>query len=467
MSRIAFRMISPSTYCRALLMIMLASICSVAQPSQAFRDSINKVTQTDYQQMLSQLGIDPADMRRGPSGDPSAPNAANRFEEKVNKYQLPDPLVLKNGRKITTSATWWSSRRPEIVEDFDREVYGRMPANVPAVRWQLISVKDTVVGNMPIKQKLLKGVVDNSLYPSISVEIELLLATPLNAKTAVPVVTEFGWIQNPFARGAVQPLGIISPGEPTWKEQLIMRGWGYAIVVPSSIQADHGAGLTRGIIGLANKGQYRKPEDWGALRAWAWGASRAIDYFETDKDVDSKRLAIEGLSRYGKAAAVAMAYDPRFSLAFIGSSGAGGVKLLRRVFGEQIENLASASEYHWFAGNFLKYASKLTADDMPVDAHELVALCAPRPVFISSGSPQVEGQWVDAKGMFLGGVHAGDVYKLLGKRGLGAIEFPKLGAALTDGEIAYRQHAGGHSTGPNWSTWIAWACRYWGSCQYD
>jgi hypothetical protein len=156
-----------------------------------------------------------------------------------------------------------------------------------------------------------------------------------------------------------------------------------------------------------------------------------------------------------------MAFEPRLSLGFIGSSGAGGVKILRRVFGEQIENLTSSGEYHWFAGNFLKYGSKLTADDLPVDAHELVALCAPRPVFISSGSPMVEGQWVDAKGMFLGGVHAGAVYRLLGKNDFGTTEFPPLGTALTAGEIAFRQHAGGHSTGPNWSTWIAWASRYW------
>lgn len=446
---------------------MLISVPGAAQLSQAARDSIYKITQTDYQQMLGQLGLTSSDVRRGPSGDPKAPHAANRFENKVNAYTLPDPLLLKNGKKVKTANEWWTTRRPEIVSDFSQEVYGQVPANLPTVQWQTIHVRDTVVGNMPIKEKLLKGVVDNSSHPSIKVEIELLVATPANTSVPVPLVMEFGWIQNPFNRGPVQPLGLGSAGEPTWKEQLIMRGWGYAILVPSSIQADNGAGLTRGIIGLVNKGQYRKPNDWGSLRAWAWGASRAIDYLETDKDVDSKRLAIEGLSRYGKATVVAMAYEPRFSLAFIGSSGAGGAKILRRIFGEQIENLCSSGEYHWFAGNFIHYAAKKTADDVPVDAHELVALCAPRPVFISSGSPQVEGQWVDAKGMFLAGLHAGPVYRLLGKKDLGTNAFPTLGAALTEGEIAYRQHAGGHSTGPNWSTWIAWACRYWGSCKYD
>ena len=361
---------------------------------------------------------------------------------------------------------WWQKRRPEIVDDFEQEIYGRLPKNIPSVNWQIVAVKDTVVGNFPIKQKLLKGVVDNSSYPSISVNIELLVATPASAKAAVPVVMEFGFIRSPFNPGPVIPLGLGSSGEPTWKEQLISKGWGYAVIVPSSIQADNGAGLTKGIIGLVNKGKYRKPNDWGALTAWAWGASKAVDYFETDKDVDEKRIAIEGLSRYGKAALVAMAFEPRFSLGFIGSSGAGGAQILRRNFGEQVENLASSGEYHWFCGNFIKYTSTLTPSDLPVDAHELVALCAPRPVFISAGSPYIEGQWIDAKGMFLAGVYAGPVYRLLGQKDLGNTEFPRLGTALTSGEIAFRQHAGGHSTGSNWSTWIAWACRYWGDCAY-
>jgi len=310
-------------------------------------------------------------------------------------------------------------------------------------------------------------VVDNTPFPKIKVEIELVLTTPASVGGKVPVVMEFGFIRWPFGNPPAETTNrLIAPTEPGWKEQLISRGWGYAILNPTSFQADNGAGLRQGIIGLVNKGEPRKPDDWGALRAWAWGASRAIDYFETDKDVDAKRLAVEGLSRYGKATVVAMAYEPRFSLAFIGSSGAGGAKLLKRVFGEQVENLASSGEYHWFCGNFIKYASTLKPDNLPVDAHELVALCAPRPVFISSGSPQVEGQWVDAKGMFLGGVHAGPVYKLLGKKDLGTSEFPPLGTPLINGDIAFRQHAGGHSTGPNWSTWIAWACKYWGDCKY-
>ncbi|MDF7819370.1 acetylxylan esterase [Runella sp. MFBS21] len=426
---------------------------------------LQRQTRADHQNMMTQLNIQ--SLRPGVSGNPQDANAANRDESKVNSYTLPDPLVLKNGKKIKTPQEWWQKRRPEIVEDFEKEIYGRLPTHIPTVQWKIVSSKDTVIANLPIKEKILRGVVDNSSFPSIKVEIELLVATPRLATKPVPIVLEFGFIQSPFGNTPpVMPIGLGSAGEPTWKEQLISRGWGYAIIVPSSIQADNGAGLTEGIIGLVNQGKPRKPEDWGALRAWSWGASKALDYFETDKDIDTKRVAIEGLSRYGKATVVAMAFEPRFSLAFIGSSGAGGTKILRRVFGEQVENLASSGEYHWFCGNFIKYAGPLTPSDMPVDAHELVALCAPRPVFISSGSPQVEGQWVDAKGMFLGGVYADPVYRLFGKKGLGTTQFPSLGTPLVEGDIAYRQHAGGHSTGPNWSTWIAWACRYWGECKY-
>jgi hypothetical protein len=263
--------------------------------------------------------------------------------------------------------------------------------------------------------------------------------------------------------GFVGPAGVRpppAPPGPTWQQQLLEKGWGWAVLVPTSYQADNGAALAKGIIGLTARGRPRKPDDWGALRAWAWGASRALDYLETDPAVDAKRVGIEGLSRYGKAALVAMAYEPRFAVGFIGSSGAGGAKLLRRVLGEQVENLAASGEYHWFAGNFLKYAGPLGPADLPVDAHELIALAAPRPVFISGGSPAVEGQWVDVRGTFLAAVAAGPVYRLLGAHDLGTTEMPPIGTGLLGGELAFRQHAGGHTTGPNWPSFLEWADRY-------
>lgn len=418
-------------------------------------DSINKLTQVDYKNMLSQLGI--TSTRPGPSGNPQAPNAANSDEAKVPPYTLPDPLTLKNGKKVTDAKTWWNKRRPEIVEDLDREVYGRTPKNLPKVNWEVVSTTNEMNGNFPVITKKLIGHVDNSSYPQINVDIQLTLSTPANAKGPVPVIMEFGFI---FPPGFTPPRDTSKNPPLTWQQQLLQKGWGYAVIVPTSYQADNGAGLTQGIIGLVNKGQPRKPDDWGTLKAWAWGASRALDYFETDKVVDAKRVGIEGLSRYGKAALVTMAYEPRFAIGFIGSSGAGGAKILRRVFGEQIENLASSAEYRWFAGNFIKYAGPLTPNDLPVDAHELIALCAPRPVFISSGSPFVEGRWVDAKGMFLGGVYAGPVYQLLGKKDLGTSEQPPIETGLLNGDIAWRQHSGGHTTGPNWPYFIEFASRY-------
>jgi len=419
--------------------------------------NIRRLTQLDYENMLRQLNMDST--RPGPSGNPQAPNAANSDESKATQYtSLPNPLILNDGQPVTSAKIWWEQRRPQIVEEFDREVYGRVPQNVPKVRWEVVSTAYDTSHHVPAITKKLIGHVDNSSYPAISVNIDLTLSTPANIKTPVPVIMEFGFIFPPGFKFPEPPPG--TPKAASWQQQLLEKGWGYAVIIPASYQADNGAGLTQGIIGLVNKGQPRKPDDWGALRAWAWGASRAVDYFETDKSVDSKKLGIEGLSRYGKATIVTMAYEPRFAIAFVGSSGAGGTKILRRIFGEQVENLASSGGYHWFAGNFIKYAGPLTVNDLPVDAHELVALCAPRPVFISSGSPKNEGQWVDAKGMFLGGVYAGPVYRLLGKKDLGTTEFPPIATTLVEGEIAFRQHSGGHTTGPNWPTFIEWASRY-------
>ena len=390
--------------------------------------------------------------------DPNSPNAVNYDETKANPFpNLPDPLRLKNGKRVTSGKQWWNQRRPEIVEDFDREVYGRVPQHTPAVKWEIVSTSKEKNGEVPVTIKKLVGHTDNSLYPALMVDLQLTLTTPANATGPVPVIMEFGFV---FPPGFRQPAGFTPPPGPTWQDQLLAKGWGYAIMIPTSYQADNGAGLTKGIIGLSNRGQPRKPDDWGTLRAWAWGASRALDYFETDRSVDAKRVGIEGLSRYGKAALVTMAYDQRFAIGFIGSSGEGGAKLHRRNFGELVENVAGTGEYHWMAGNFLKYAGPLTPNDLPVDAHELIALCAPRPIFISAGSPKVEGQWIDQKGMFMAAVAAGSVYRLLSKKDLGTIEFPPIETALIGGDIAWRQHSGGHTTGPNWPAFIQFASRY-------
>jgi hypothetical protein len=434
----------------------------------------------DHQNMMDQLSI--KSLRSGADGmNPQAANYQNTDEAKANPYpNLPDPLTLKNGQKVTTPEMWWQQRRPEIVEDFDREVYGRVPANVPKVRWEVTSVTHTNNGAVPVITKQLVGHVDNSSCTNITVNIQLALTTPANAPGPVPVMMEFGFTfrtfggfgrgNRPGGTNAFRGFSVLGGTAANWQQLCLSNGWGYAVIVPTSYQADNGAGLTKGIIGLCNKGQPRKPDDWGALRAWAWGASRALDYFETDPAVDAKQVGIEGLSRYGKATLVTMAYDQRFAIALVGSSGEGGAKLSRRNWGELVENLTGTGEYHWMAGNFLKYGGPLTPGDLPVDSHELIDLCAPRPVFISygasSGRPGVEGTWVDQHGSFMAAVAAGPVYRLLGKRDLGTPgnyltdPMPPINTALVDGDIAWRQHDGGHTDAPNWPAFIKWADRY-------
>jgi hypothetical protein len=438
-----------------ILVVFILFSNAQAQFSKQARDSINKITSVDYQQMLQQLGI--ATIRQGANGnDPKAPNAANYDESKANPYpNLPDPLVLRNGKSVSTAKIWWKNRRPEIVEDFDREIYGRVPDNTPKVNWEVTEVRNDTVGKYKVVIKSLVGHVDNSICPSISVAINATLTTPLEAKGPVPVIIEFGFI---FPAGFRMPVPANAGKDPSWQQQLLEKGWGYAILLPNSIQADNGAGLTQGIIGLMNKGNYRKPDDWGSLRAWAWGAGRLLDYFETDKSVNAKKVGIEGHSRYGKATLVTMAYDSRFAIAFVSSSGEGGAKLHRRNAGELVENVAASGEYHWMAGNFIKYAGPLTPGDLPVDSHELIAMCAPRPVFISAGDKG--DAWVDVRGMYMATVAAGPVYRLLGKRDLGTDVFPMLETPLINGDLAFRQHSGGHTPAPNWPTFILFANRY-------
>jgi len=442
-------------------------------PGQA-TPPVQLTTQEDHQRTLALLGI--TELRRGVEGrNLESPNFANYDEAKVKPYPpLPDVMVTNAGTRVTTAKAWWQVRRPEIVELFDREIYGRTPRNLPRVTWEVVKTTEETVGDVAMVKKELLGKVDNRAYPLVEVNIEAALWTPKDAKGPVPVVLEFGSGGRPQPPRPAPPAGATPPAAasappqpppgPTWQQQVVARGWGYASLRPTSVQADNGAGLTQGIIGLVNKGQPRKVDDWGALKAWTWGASRFLDYLETDKAVDAKRVALEGHSRYGKATIVAMAYEPRLAVAFVSSSGAGGAKIMRRTYGELVENVAAPSEYHWMAGNFLKYAGPLTANDLPVDAHMLVALCAPRPVFISGGDtlggvPAGDG-WVDSKGMFLAGVYAGPVYRLLGKKDLGIAEFPKIETALVDGDIGFRQHTAGHTPGPNWPTFLAFAAKY-------
>ncbi len=445
--------------CSSVLLLSqaMAQRPAATPQQQAAQKALADATQADRNNMMQQLHITAMRPPRNGS-DSTAANFTNYDESKANPYpDLPDPLTFKNGKKVTTAAQW-PARRKEIMEDLDREMYGRLPKNIPGVTWIVDSAVNEKIGGIAVKTKYLTGKVDNSSYPQIEVNIKLSVSVPANATKPVPVIMQFGRIGG-FGFGP--PRAGAANGPKGWKEQVIDKGWACAVLDNNSIQADNGAGLTKGIIGLVNKGQYRKPDDWGALRAWAWGADRAIDYFETDKALDAKKVAIEGHSRNGKGALVALAYDPRMATAYVSSSGEGGAKLSRRNFGEVVENVTASSEYHWMAGNFLKYGSILQWNDLPVDAHELIAMCAPRPVFISGGKVakvNMDG-WVDAPGMFMAADAAGPVYKLLGKKPMETHTFPKI-ETMVDGDIAFRQHSSGHTDVPNWPYFLSWVDKY-------
>lgn len=450
------RTLAASTVCCVTLLGVTRAVQESTKPSN---QAGTLSAEQDHARLMHLLHI--SDLRRGVDGDPKSSNAANMDESKASTFgPPPDPLILKNGHKVGSAEAWWNQRRPEIEHDFESEIYGRVPANVPKVKWEVVSTTNETNGDIPIVTKKLVGHVDNFAYPQISVNIDLTLTTPAKASGPVPVMMELALSPEVLASLTKRFPDMFrnQPG-PTWQQQVLAKGWGYAVYIPTSVQADSGNALQSGVIGLANKGEPRKLDDWGVLRAWAWGASRALDYFETDKSVDAKQVGIEGHSRYGKAALVAMAFDPRFAIAYISSSGEAGAKLYRRNFGEQIGNIAGAGEYHWMAGNVLKYDGPFTENDLPVDANELIALCAPRPVFIGAGAVNGDG-WTDPKGMFLAAVGAGPVYRMLGKRDLGTTEFPAIETPLIDGDIGFRQHSGGHTPAPNWPTFLDFAGRY-------
>ena len=409
--------------------------------NRAAQDSLRKIAAADYADMLAKVGV--GQPREG--CQPNSPDESKHpnYDELIaNPYPFyPDPLVTESGKKVTSAKMWTKVRRPEIVKLFEDNVYGRIPDNVPGVKWEVTSEEKKDFAGTPVVVRMLKGVVDNSSYPAITVEISANVVYP-EGKQNLPVIIEFGF-------GGGDPTRVRA-GSTSWQQMVIERGWAAASINPSSIQADAGSGLTNGIIGLCNKGEFRQPTDWGSLRAWGWGLSRLIDYFETDKTFDATKCAIEGVSRYGKASLVAMAFEERIAAGFIASSGKAGAAGWRRNCGESIGNIVSNEEYHWVCGNLIKYgADPLTENDIPVDQHELIALCAPRACFISTGSWNGD-KWQDVVGSFISASKASPVYELLGYKGVGTDLFPGMDNGLMDGRLTYRQHHGGHEAGPNW-----------------
>ena len=491
----------------ALGMPSTAVLAQESATSATLPAPVTFTAEQDHQNMMDQLGIQA--LRPGPSGDPKAPDHANYDESKANPYpNLPDALTLNEGQKVMTAEMWWTKRRPQIVHDFEQYVYGRVPVNVPKVTWSVVASEKEMVGFHPVIATQLNGHVDNSSDPAIGVDLRMTLVTPAYAKGPVPVLMMFGPSEFPspvqpsqadLARinaamkallvqqdsslkeviaqhPAWEPIRSVpfefpkmnADGDPPSTSELIAAGWGFAMLDPQSAQPDNGASLTRGIIGLVNQGQPRKPDQWGALRAWAWAAGRGLDYLETNSAVDAKHVGIEGVSRYGKAALVTMAFDQRFAMVLVGSSGKGGATALRRNFGEAVESL-TGGEYYWMAGNFIKYGAakasfgSMNPGDLPVDSNELIALCAPRLTFISYGIPeQGDAHWLDHQGSWMATVAASPVWTLLGAKGLGVdadyhtAPMPPVNDGLLSGKLAWRQDDGGHTDAPNVKYFIQW-----------
>jgi len=436
------------------VLISLSLVCGVgyAQSGRSVnRDSLNRVTLADYEDMKAKIGVKDTKPRRdGQAEDPAL--RPNYDELKANPFPFyPDPFTTFDGRKVKSPKMWYKVRKPELREVFEREVYGRIPDNVPSVDWQVVREYDEDAGGTPVVIRELRGVVDNSSYPSIKVEIQAQVMWPKGSGDNLPVVVDFSYmLGKPFAWGGAIP----------WQQQVVERGWAAAQILPNTVQPDGGYGLRSGIIGLCNKGEYRQPDDWGVLRAWGWGVSKLVDYFETDSRFDATKVAIEGVSRYGKAALVTMAFDERIATAMVCSSGRGGAGGWRRDCGENLNNTCAWDSYHWVAGNMIKYADvNRSWDDLPVDQHELIGICAPRPIFISIGSVSEPEQWVDMNGSFISAAKASPIYEFLGLKGLGTDLFPGVNVLL-EGDITFRQHTGGHEAGPNWPYFLDFFGRY-------
>ncbi len=377
---------------------------------------------------------------------------SNYDESKVAPFTLPDPLVLANGERVRDRSTWTSQRRPEIVAMYETEIYGRLPAKTPAVKWQVTETDPQAREGTALMKKITGTVGPGPDAP----QIKLTLYTPANAKKSVPVIllVNFGGGPKP---PATQGRGGGFPTDPPVAAEIIGRGWGYATVGYADIQPDRLNSFGEGVIGrtLAPEQERPAPDEWGTISAWSWGVSRMIDYLETDASVNARQVALFGHSRLGKTALWATAKDERIAAAFSSCSGEMGAALARRDWGETVDDMAQ--NFPWqFAGNFQKWPGRW--NEMPVDAHMLIALSAPRPVFITGGTAD---QWADPVGMFKAAVAAGPVYRLFGKKDLGVNELPPFDTPVITGDIGWHYHTGGHTATPaDWKAFLEFLAKY-------
>jgi hypothetical protein len=395
-----------------------------------------------------------------PNGNPlrlavKTGHISNYDEAKVRPYTLPDPLRLLNGSHVRDATQWRTARRPEILRLYETEIYGRVPEKTPAVTWLVTETDASAREGTAVMKRVTGKIGDAPAAP----EIRLTVYTPANATRAVPIILLVNFGGGPPAppnaargRGGAGP-----PSDPPVAAEIINRGWGYATVGYLDIQPDRRDSSKEGVIGAAlAAGQTQPaPDEWGTISAWAWGVSRIIDYFERDSSINAKQVALFGHSRLGKTALWASAKDERIAAVFSSCSGEMGAALARRDWGETVDDMAQ--NFPWqFAGNFQKWVGRW--NEMPVDAHMLVALSAPRPVFVTGGTTD---QWADPVGMFQAHVAAGPVYRLLGEKDLGVTSLPPLDTPITAGDLGWHYHTGGHSATPaDWKAFLEFVAKY-------
>jgi hypothetical protein len=382
-------------------------------------------------------------------------HVSNYDEAKVAPYTLPDPLVMANGKPVRTAKDWRSERRPELIKLYENEIYGRLPARTPRVRWHVMDTNPVAREGTAIMKRVAGVIGDGPEAP----QIKLTMYTPSAVQKPVPIIllVNFGGGPPPPPPPPGRGRGPAFPTDPPVAAEIIARGWGYATVGYQDIQADRVNSWSSGVIGLTFRPGQQQPaaDEWGTISAWSWGISRIIDYFESDKAVDAKRIAVHGHSRLGKTVLWASAKDERIAAVFSSCAGEMGSALARRDWGETVDDMAQ--NFPWqFAGNFQKWAGRW--NEMPVDAHELIALSAPRPVFVTGGTAD---QWADPAGEFLAEVAAGPVYRLLGRKDLGVTQLPAVDTPVTDGDLGWHYHTGGHSATPaDWNAFLVFLGKY-------
>lgn len=380
----------------------------------------------------------------------------NYDESRVGTYILPDPLKLADGKSVRDAKTWFQKRRPEIVRLFEQNQFGRSPGRPSGMNFDVFDKGTPALDGKALRRQVTVYFSRDKNGP----KMDLLIYLPADARKPVPLLLNLSFSAN----SSVVDDPSIKPGE-VWNRDkkrvpapkgtnfgklnvasFLTQGIGVATVYYGDIDPDFQGGIPHGVRALYLKSGQAEPgpDEWGAIAAWAWGLSRAMDYLETDKSVDAKRVAILGVSRLGKTVLWAGAHDPRFAMVIASCSGEGGAALSRRNYGETIKHLTAPSRYPYqFCANYQKYGDRV--DQFPVDAHMLLALIAPRPVLLQTGD---QDTWSDPKGEFLAAVAAGPVYRLLGKQELETDQMLPAGQAILH-TLGFSIHAGGHGTIPS------------------